>query len=1173
MPHLKGTVFGRVLKLGVPVFLVAVMFVSAFKAGSAVIGYDISTKTQLAATEAVPDGEEKSNENVSVDETVSNLKGEVSITSAGECASREIARLTGQARIDREKKCAHKKGTIKWKDENGKEQMCVRTEGQVPGFIQPSGVPMVCIGAAGCAVIKTQCTLEGSPDGTIQQAIRTGGATFTADGTDIAVPLNPPTNISEPFNDTVFNAFNSPEAAPALQQYQAYNAEQAIKDAASGGNSNLGNNAGIVNVPQTPNGAVVDLTPKDIPGNKDQNPANQPGNVVGNLAKGENQTFPYGNPVQNNEKQQNIFSSAGNAIADFFKGLFGFGANPMGSSQNPNGTGVVPGNGGTNPNATGSINNPIASQNSNTNGTTQDSANPFKNLIDALFKPFSPDGVLGGVDGGVKDGNVGGIIGSTGTIQNPDGKIDGEVDREFSANGQNEKGAETDNENTKPSNSIDGTNPEGNNTNTPGIKDGSQNGALNVGNNTPTSGSQNPGNPNAQNNPDTKFGSLVDVKNPDDKGAVAVPEAKEKTTFESVRDWLKNALNWADRNLCLICGANARQLSNAEVQNAAYPYAQYHSEIDRKYGLPDGALRRTCKVESGSQCSPNAYNRDSGATGQFQIIYSTWIEWCQASLRQSAAWCGANANLRYNYQVSSEATALRMQQRLNQHAALFRDSKINPILGLYLMHFNGDGNGTRYLRALATNPNISAESILINRNAVVNANRSIYMTAGATGVRYRTVMEVAQLFANKLQVPVFTDQPFVPGNIQTQTATVPRTISHVFGDSLGAGVKTAGNLKGNAAQNLQPNQILQNIKNYISQNPGELNGKHVVLSTGISNAPSDAQLATIKEQIEVLKTAVGENGSVTVLGAGTRADIAPFNQKLEQLAAQTGVKFQALPAGSIGTDKVHLDASGYKAVLNTISAGVTPAPNQQVPPPSNGQVPPPNQQVPPPNQQIPPPNQQVPPYTTTGPVGYPTPIGQPGLGGTTFPQPSTGGGVTNPGIQQPLPPQLSCTPPVLANPETEKVTVMWACTYGSIAPSGFSGVGAAGSTQVTLSPSASGVIRYSAQCVNGGYQSAPVSCEVQVRRPVTAIVAQPAQVSPGSTARISWSGLNAKSCMFDGPNAIPRPVETTGALTVGPLSRSSTFEISCVTQSGFEIIKTTTVGVEGDAEKPLEPAN
>lgn len=149
--------------------------------------------------------------------------------------------------------------------------------------------------------------------------------------------------------------------------------------------------------------------------------------------------------------------------------------------------------------------------------------------------------------------------------------------------------------------------------------------------------------------------------------------------------------------------------------------------------------------------------------------------------------------------------------------------------------------------------------------------------------------------------------PQAPGQFVMPDYTPPDV---AFGDSLAVGAQrhagvsgTEAPFKGGADQpgtarvGAPPNEVLQRI---LSAPQGQISGKDVLLSTGVSNNPSD--IDAVKQQIAALYSRGATN--VRVMGVGTRSDLAPLNGQLSDIAAANNATFLG-PLKNVGKDQVH----------------------------------------------------------------------------------------------------------------------------------------------------------------------------------------------------------------------------------------------------------------------------
>lgn len=133
----------------------------------------------------------------------------------------------------------------------------------------------------------------------------------------------------------------------------------------------------------------------------------------------------------------------------------------------------------------------------------------------------------------------------------------------------------------------------------------------------------------------------------------------------------------------------------------------------------------------------------------------------------------------------------------------------------------------------------------------------------------------------------------------------------VVGDSLAS----RGGLGGTGMIGAQPSAIRATIAQGNQGNAFQ--GRDVVLSTGASNAPSDA--TNIEGELQNLKD--GGAGSVTILGVGPgiEAKTPGTNALLAKLADKYGARFVPLPVGQMSADGVHPNALGYKSLRNQLA--------------------------------------------------------------------------------------------------------------------------------------------------------------------------------------------------------------------------------------------------------------
>jgi hypothetical protein len=159
--------------------------------------------------------------------------------------------------------------------------------------------------------------------------------------------------------------------------------------------------------------------------------------------------------------------------------------------------------------------------------------------------------------------------------------------------------------------------------------------------------------------------------------------------------------------------------------------------------------------------------------------------------------------------------------------------------------------------------------------------------------------------------------PPLPGAAAAPAAATTAAAAPLYvGDSL-AEPGGIGGATGLGVRGAGPQAVLANIK---AMPDADVAGRHVVLSSGTSNAPGD--VGYVRGQIEELKRKGA--ASVTLVGVGDAKNLTDnrSNQSLEETARQTGARFVPLDPATLGADRVH--PSDYTA-LRAASMPVAPA--------------------------------------------------------------------------------------------------------------------------------------------------------------------------------------------------------------------------------------------------------
>jgi hypothetical protein len=144
-------------------------------------------------------------------------------------------------------------------------------------------------------------------------------------------------------------------------------------------------------------------------------------------------------------------------------------------------------------------------------------------------------------------------------------------------------------------------------------------------------------------------------------------------------------------------------------------------------------------------------------------------------------------------------------------------------------------------------------------------------------------------------------------------ATSATNAPYFIGDSIADGLKTAANGQGDTLVGRSPAAVLQAINN---ATPGQLAGRKIVLSTGLSNDPAD--MASVQAQFDALKAKGVNPADIQVVGLGSKFD--QLNPILRAAAAKNGVSFGG--GFAAGPDGVH--PADYGATLKSLNLGGQP---------------------------------------------------------------------------------------------------------------------------------------------------------------------------------------------------------------------------------------------------------
>lgn len=184
-------------------------------------------------------------------------------------------------------------------------------------------------------------------------------------------------------------------------------------------------------------------------------------------------------------------------------------------------------------------------------------------------------------------------------------------------------------------------------------------------------------------------------------------------------------------------------------------------------GVDFSYLMAQARVESG--LNPKAQARTSSARGLYQFTNATWLEtvrkhgaahglgWAAEAIASGAAGAGSAARATIlGLRDNAEAAALMAGEFARDNGASL-EKRLGRAVGatdLYMAHFLGSGGAAKFLRTLASAPDMAAATLL---PAAAAANRSIFFDRDGSA---RSVSEVYRRFASKIEgsAPVATSR-------------------------------------------------------------------------------------------------------------------------------------------------------------------------------------------------------------------------------------------------------------------------------------------------------------------------------------------------------------------------------------------------------------------------------
>lgn len=183
--------------------------------------------------------------------------------------------------------------------------------------------------------------------------------------------------------------------------------------------------------------------------------------------------------------------------------------------------------------------------------------------------------------------------------------------------------------------------------------------------------------------------------------------------------------------------------------------------------LLNNYLKMLSSVESGN--NPNARARTSSAAGLYQFTERTWSSMID------------KMNLPYSQQdrfdpvKSHQVVKQFTKDNLNYIAKNIKPAESVTYTDLYMAHFLGNGGATTFFKALHSNPNTPAASVLPR---AAQANRNIFYNKNGVS---KTVDEVYKHFNVKFNKAnsgsiVQSQQQYTPPQSQYQRRAVPHEV-------------------------------------------------------------------------------------------------------------------------------------------------------------------------------------------------------------------------------------------------------------------------------------------------------------------------------------------------------------------------------------------------------------
>lgn len=255
-------------------------------------------------------------------------------------------------------------------------------------------------------------------------------------------------------------------------------------------------------------------------------------------------------------------------------------------------------------------------------------------------------------------------------------------------------------------------------------------------------------------------------------------------------------------------------------------------------------------------------------------------------------------NVRTNHIMGNSATGLNNENAIGV-ALIGADKGMTP---------EQQAAGVALVNQLKAQYNIDPSKIVSHGELDISRIKGLNPDGGAEGKDFITAYR-----ANATGAPATASA--TPATASATPAAASAASPYFIGDSIAQGLRGKDG-QGDTVIGRKPAAVLTAIN---AAPPEQLRGRPIVLSTGLSNNPSD--LASVQAQFDALKAKGVNPADIHVAGLGSRSDIAAASPALQKLVAQNGATY----GGDFraGADGVH--PQDYGGVLASLNLGSRPA--------------------------------------------------------------------------------------------------------------------------------------------------------------------------------------------------------------------------------------------------------